>query len=74
MQGGRLLPNKLYLGLAAGSRGTFTMSGGETKSTGLMCAGCRAGSTGAVWVTGGQLSVSNDFLEVGADAWVLPLE
>ena len=67
VQGGSLLPNKLYMGLTAGSRGTFTMSGGETKSTGLICAGCRVGSTGAVWVTGGQLSASNGFLEVGAD-------
>jgi len=32
-----------------------------------MCAGCRAGSTGAVWVTGGQLSVPNNFLEIGAN-------
>ncbi len=67
VQGGRVLANTLYMGLEPGSRGTFTMSGGETKSSGLMCAGCRTDSTGAVWVAGGQLSVSNDFLIIGGD-------
>ncbi len=47
----------LTLGSVAGSEGTFTMAGGTCNLTDLEVASL---GNGAVWMTGGQLAISND--------------
>lgn len=57
------------LEIAAGSRdggvGTFTMAGGTvTAGAGLFAASTNT-AQGAIWITGGQLQVTNEFVDIG---------
>jgi hypothetical protein len=64
----RALANGVFVGLASGSQGTLSISGGIYIGLGHLCLGQEAGSTGVVWVTGGQLVTSNNYLTtVGGD-------
>ena len=53
---GTWMGQALNVGLNPGSVGTLTIAGGTNSCTGNLVLGAGAGSTGAVWVTGGVLS------------------
>lgn len=52
--------------LTSGSQGTLTIAGGTQAQTSALDVGLLAGDTGTVWVTTGQLLITNDFLTVGS--------
>ncbi len=60
---GTLVARTVRVAELAGSQGTLTIAGG-TNSFRSLSAGI-TGLTGTVWVTGGQLTVSNEFTSLG---------
>ncbi len=55
----------LTVGRDAGSQGTFTCSGGTNQILGALVVAQNAASTGAVWLSGGRLIVTNAVSFVG---------
>ncbi len=53
------------VGGVGGSQGTLTLAGGTNYLTAPMHVGRQLNATGTVWLTGGQLIVSNSFIAVG---------
>ena len=47
------------------SHGTLTFAGGTNSLSSVLYAGCTAGVTGTVWLTGGQLFTMNSSSEIG---------
>lgn len=65
VSGGNLLARSVNLGMNSGSAGTLTFSGGTNTFTSSVWIGAAAGSTGYVWVTGGQVAVPDFYTIVG---------
>jgi hypothetical protein len=65
--GGSLLFANLTIGNFAGSQGTLTVAGGTNTVSTLMALGNDDNTTGVVWMTGGQLLMTNAFdtIEIG---------
>ena len=53
------------VGLNPGSRGTLTIVGGTSTLRGALQIGAFGGSAGTVWLTGGELAVTDSYTEVG---------
>ena len=56
------LPNGTFLGLTSGSQGVLSIVGGNCVSPGHFDLGEDPGSTGLVWISGGQLILTNNYL------------
>src|SRR5439155_2133 len=56
------LPNGVFVGLTSGSQGALSIGGGICLAPVHLCLGDDAGATGVVWVTGGQLILTGDYL------------
>jgi autotransporter family porin len=61
--GGTWLSKDVVFGASTGSSGTLTIAGGNSTLASTMKIG--NGGNGTVWVTGGQLTVTNDVLYLG---------
>lgn len=57
--------SQVNVGLSSGSQGTLTIAGGTSLLSAPLEIGELPGATGAVWITGGQLTVTNDTTYVG---------
>jgi hypothetical protein len=55
-------PNCIFVGLASGSQGYLSVAAGSSSASGHLALGDEAGSTGSVWISGGQLILTNGFL------------
>jgi T5SS/PEP-CTERM-associated repeat protein len=55
----------VYFGYNPGSQGTLTVAGGTNSLSSVLELGVLAGATGSVWVTGGQLTITNNTTYVG---------
>jgi T5SS/PEP-CTERM-associated repeat protein len=60
MSNGMVVANDVSVGDLAGSQGTLTVAGGTNLLSGELIMGRLANATGMVWVTGGQLVVTNN--------------
>jgi len=60
---GTWLAGVVGVGVDAGSQGTLTVAGGATSASSGLDAGYYAGSTGSVWLTGGQVLATNNNTE-----------
>ena len=56
---GTVVASTINVGNAAGSQGTFTILGGATVRCSSFSVGQSTNATGAVWMTGGQLTTTN---------------
>jgi T5SS/PEP-CTERM-associated repeat protein len=56
------VPNGVFLGLASGSQGALSIIEGNYAAPEHVSLGEDAGSTGLVWISGGQLTLTNNFL------------
>jgi T5SS/PEP-CTERM-associated repeat protein len=62
---GTVLAGQIMAGCEEGGLGTLTIAGGTvTANSGLFAAGTNT-SQGAIWVTGGQVFVTNTFVDIG---------
>ncbi len=61
------LTKDVFVGLAASSRGTLTIAGGTNLLPSLLAIGVQPNATGAVFVTGGQLTVTNASTVIGSN-------
>jgi hypothetical protein len=64
---GSLSLSNLLLGTSAGANGTLTMSGGTNSFRSTLGIGNNLGTTGTVWLTGGQLLGTNGNLSIGVN-------
>jgi hypothetical protein len=62
---GTVQGQQIYVGHLGGSQGTLTMAGGTNTLSSFLEVGGYPSGTGTVWVTGGQLVVTNDVTYVG---------
>ncbi|HTS17496.1 MAG TPA: hypothetical protein VMP11_07980 [Verrucomicrobiae bacterium] len=62
---GAALVGAVEMGENPGDGGTLTVAGGTNTFAGYLFEGYAAGSTGAVWLTGGRLVVTNSDMRVG---------
>ncbi len=62
---GTFLAHELSVGTNTGSQGTFTVAGGANTLNSFLRLGDRPAATGVVWVTDGQLAVTNSPTVVG---------
>ena len=62
---GTSLARDVYIGDNTNSQGTLTIAGGTNSLSSLLAVGVLADATGAVWVTGGRLTVTNNYTDVG---------
>jgi T5SS/PEP-CTERM-associated repeat protein len=62
---GTWLARDVHVGAQAGSQGTLTIAGGANQLFGTLIVGGETGAIGAVWLTSGQLTVTNDFNYIG---------
>jgi T5SS/PEP-CTERM-associated repeat protein len=62
---GVVLAQRVNVGSGSGSQGTLTVAGGTNSFASFLDVGLFANATGAVWVTGGQLTVTNSPTVVG---------
>lgn len=62
---GTWLTHDVWLGLNSGSVGTLTVAGGTNRLSSGLILGAVDGSTGTVWMTGGQLTVTNVATSIG---------
>ena len=65
INGGGWQARDVQFGLYSGSVGTLTVAGGTNQFSSTLGLGFMSGSTGAVWMTGGHLVVTNDTTTVG---------
>jgi hypothetical protein len=65
MSNGTWLARDVIVSSEAGSQGTLTIAGGTNRLSSSLTVGNLTNTTGAVWVTGGQLVVTNDFTIIG---------
>ena len=65
INGGNLQARSVNLGQSSGSAGTLTFAGGTNTFTSSVWIGSGVGSTGFVWVTGGQVAVPDFYTIVG---------
>jgi T5SS/PEP-CTERM-associated repeat protein len=63
--GGLLLARETVIGEADDSHGTLTVVSGTNAITSFLFIGNAAGATGKVWLTGGELVVTNDVTRIG---------
>lgn len=63
---GTLIANDVAVADGGGSQGTLTIAGGTSRFV-FLSTGLQVGTTGTVWLTGGQLTVSNETTVVGGD-------
>jgi T5SS/PEP-CTERM-associated repeat protein len=56
---GTLQAYSVYVGVFGGSQGTLTIAGGTNRFSWYLVVGYNSGATGTVWLTGGQLTVTN---------------
>lgn len=68
VSGGTVLAGQLALAKNPGSVATLTVAGGTLITPGLTSTGTVFGATNAVWVTGGQLTVTNTGLTIGTNS------
>ena len=52
------------VGYMAGSQGTLTLAGGTNTLSSFLSVGAAIGGTGTLWMTGGQLIITNSVIEV----------
>ena len=64
---GSLSVSNLLLGTSAGANGTLTLSGGTNSFRSTLGVANNLGSTGTVWLTGGQLGATNGGLSIGVN-------
>src|SRR5579862_9249333 len=57
---GTFMAQSVNVGLNAGALGTLTVAGGTNALLGPLTVGSFLGGTGVVWVTGGQLTITNN--------------
>jgi hypothetical protein len=62
---GMVLANRAYVGYSSGACGTLTVAGGSMTISTTLSVGSWSTGTGAVWVTGGQLMITNGSTAVG---------
>ncbi len=62
---GTWLARDVTVGVFSGSQGTVTLAGGTNILPGILDVSVFPGATGAVWVTGGQLTVTNATTTIG---------
>jgi T5SS/PEP-CTERM-associated repeat protein len=62
---GTWLAQNVYVGYTNGGHGTLTFAGGATVLNGYLSLGRFNGGTGAVWLTGGQLTITNNTTDIG---------
>ncbi len=62
---GLVLSAVAYVGYGVGSHGTLTLAGGSMTIPSTLSIGDAPGATGVVWMTGGQLVMTNGLLVVG---------
>ena len=60
-----VLSGAVTVGNVGGSKGTLTVAGGTNTISSSFTTGLSANATGAVWVTGGQLVVTNNSTTIG---------
>ena len=64
---GLVLSGASEIGENAGTQGTLNMAGGTNVSDGYMFVGYAGGATGALWLTGGRLVITNAITRIGND-------
>jgi T5SS/PEP-CTERM-associated repeat protein len=62
---GTWMTDVAVVGLDPGSQGTLSFAGGTNSLSSFLTAGFNAGATGTVWLTGGQLTMTNSVAMVG---------
>lgn len=67
VSGGVWRAQEVRVGSTTGSQGTLTIAGGTNVFSDALSVGAEIGATGAVWMTGGQLTVTNAATIVGDD-------
>jgi hypothetical protein len=65
LSNGTWLAQGIYVGSHSGSQGALNIDGGTNTLSSLLELGVYTGSTGAVWVTSGQLTVTNNAIYIG---------
>ncbi|HVM61961.1 MAG TPA: hypothetical protein VMV72_13955 [Verrucomicrobiae bacterium] len=61
-------PNGIFVGLTPGAQGTVHFSGGTLLAPDHLSIGDQSNTAGAVWITGGQVALADNYLTtVGAD-------
>lgn len=62
---GTWLSSFAEVGFSFGSQGTLTIAGGNNVISQIIYVGTEAEATGTVWLTGGQLLITNNFAHIG---------
>jgi T5SS/PEP-CTERM-associated repeat protein len=66
LSNGTWLAREVSVANAGSSRGTFTIAGGTNLVRSTFIVGSLGNATGTVWLTGGQLTVTNDYTSIGS--------